>query len=59
MSVLNNHAEAVRALTEAGIAIAAMECALRQVIKSLETLGEDGWSEAPYLLQECRKALGK
>lgn len=57
MSILNDHSEAVRVLTKAGITIAAMECALRQVISSLETLGEDGWSEAPYLLRECRKAL--
>jgi hypothetical protein len=57
LSILDNHSEAVRALDKSGIATAKMECALRQVISSLETLGDDGWSEAPYLLRECRRAL--
>jgi hypothetical protein len=34
-----------------------LRAALTQVISSLETLGEDGWSDAPYLLRACRKAL--
>ncbi len=30
---------------------------IADVLSSLETLGEDGWSEAPYLLHECRTVL--
>jgi hypothetical protein len=57
MSAPNGYDEAVRALDKAGTAIVKMEWALRQVISSLEELGEDGWSEVPYLLRECRWAL--
>jgi hypothetical protein len=29
----------------------------RDTLSSLETLGEDGWSEAPYLIKAWRRAL--
>jgi hypothetical protein len=56
-TIFSSHSEAVRALHKAKRQIAEMKSALQQVISSLETLGRDGWSEAPYPLQECRKAL--
>ncbi len=39
------------------LAYRAMVSVLKEVILSLETLGEDGWSEAPHLLRICRGAV--
>lgn len=37
--------------------LAEKDWALEQVIDALKTLGLDGWSEAPNLMQVCRKAV--
>lgn len=47
-----------QALDAAGV-IEDLIAALGEVISSFETLGVDGWSEAPHLMNICRAAITK
>lgn len=59
LAAQNNSSHLTNLLLKERATNAELVAALREVVSSLETLGEDGWSDAPHLMSVCRAAIAK